>query len=226
MRLNSQTDWTIPPWILPSFARRHSLQSRTIENLQRTYRLCRHTGLSVALSAISHMAGDVIRWTVAAPQGINIAHPFLDRRLLCLSLGIQLRLRPEPGVMKPVLAEAMRGILPDAIRNRRRKGHFNEVYYLGLAQNLSMLETMVREAPIDDLEMIDKACLLRCLQEASMASANARQLQRLNFTLSLLKWLHMQHEWEHASSHPAEVRRTVFKAGTVLSPVAAGGESI
>jgi asparagine synthase (glutamine-hydrolysing) len=225
-RLNAQTDWTIPPWILPSFARRYSLQSRAIENLQRAYRLCPPTGLSVALSAISHMAGDVIRWAVAAPHGINLAHPFLDRRLLCLSLGMQLRLRPEPGVMKPVLAEAMRGILPDAIRNRRRKGHFNEVYYLGLAQNLSTLETMVREAPIDDLQMFDKACLLRCLREASMASANARQLQRLNFTLSLLKWLHMQHEWGRASSVPAEVRRTVFRSGAVLSPVAAGVESI
>jgi asparagine synthase (glutamine-hydrolysing) len=128
--------------------------------------------------------------------------------------------------MKPVLAEAMRDVLPDAIRNRRRKGHFNEVYYLGLAQNLPMLETMVREAPTGDLEMIDKARLLQCLQEASMASANARQLQRLNFTLSFLKWLTMEHEWGRASSLPAEVRRTVFRSGAVLSPAATGGESI
>jgi asparagine synthase (glutamine-hydrolysing) len=206
-RLNEQNDWSLPPWILPDFARHHALRSRAIANAQQTYGRCQHTGLSVTLSALAHTAGDVIRWSVAAPHGITMAHPFLDSRLLCLGLGIQARLRPKPGKMKPVLAEAMRGILPDAIRNRRRKGDFNEVYYLGLARNVPKLEAMVQQAPSEDLGIIDKDCLIRCLHEASMASANARQLQRLNFTLSLLKWLCMQDEWQRTPRPSADIIR-------------------
>jgi asparagine synthase (glutamine-hydrolysing) len=94
-----------------------------------------------------------------------------------------------------VLGEAMADILPDSIRNRRRKGHFNEVYYLGLARNLKRLEAMIRQAPIDDLGMLDKHVLIRCLQEAALGGAGVRPLHRFNLTLSLLKWLCMQDEW-------------------------------
>jgi hypothetical protein len=85
------------PRARPDFARRYALRDRARENAQRTYRRCQHAGLSHTLNALEHMAGDVLRWSVAAPQGIAIAHPFLDRRLICLSLGIQTRLQPAPG---------------------------------------------------------------------------------------------------------------------------------
>src|SRR6185295_6564341 len=118
----------------------------------------------------------------------------------------QLRLPPQPGQMKPVLAEAMRGILPDCIRHRRTKGHFSEVYHQGLARHLPYLSTMVQQAPIDELGMIDKACVLRCLYEATVTSANAQQLQRLDFTLALIKWLCMQDLWQRTPLPTAEVR--------------------
>jgi len=188
-------DWSIPSWIIPDFARRHALRSRAIENAQQIYQQCQQTSLSVTLNAITSRAGDVFRWSLATPLGIANAHPFLDPRLLTFGLGMQSRILPEPGNMKPVLAEAMRDILPDAIRYRQRKGHFNEVYYLGLARNLHNLETMIRQAPIEGI--IDKELLIQRLQEGSLAGVPVRQLQHLNYMLSLLKWLCMQQEWQH-----------------------------
>jgi asparagine synthase (glutamine-hydrolysing) len=188
-------DWAVAPWIVPRFARRYALHSRALENARRTYRLCRSTGLSFMLSSIESRTGDVVRWSLAAPRGMAIAHPFLDARVLRFGLGIQSRLRAEPGRLKPVLADAMRGILPDTIRNRRRKGHFNEVYYLGLARNLPYLEGMIQAAPIDDLGIIDKDVLTRCLQEAALGGIGVRPLHRFNLTLSLVKWLCLQDEW-------------------------------
>ncbi len=188
-------DWSIPPWIRPDFARRHDLRSRAIENARQMYRQCQQTSLSVTLSAITSRAGDVFRWSVAAPLGIANAHPFLDPRLLSFGLGMQARLLPEPGNMKPVLAEAVRDILPDAIRYRQGKGHFNEVYYLGLARNLRNLEALIRQTPIEG--MIEKEILIRHLQDGSLAGAPVRQLQHLTYMLSLLKWLCMQQEWQH-----------------------------
>jgi len=188
-------DWSVPLWIMPDFARRYSLRNRAIENARQIYQQCQQTSLSVTLNAITNRAGDMFRWSVAAPLGITNAHPFLDPRLLSFGLGMQTRILPEPGNMKPVLAEAMRDKLPDAIRYRQRKGGFNEVYYLGLARNLHNLETMVRQAPIEG--MIDKELLIQYLQEGSLAGVPPRQLQHTNYMLSLLKWLCMQEEWLH-----------------------------
>jgi asparagine synthase (glutamine-hydrolysing) len=187
-------DWSIPPWITPDFARRYALRSRVIENAQQIYQQCQQTSLSVTLNAITQRAGDVFRWSVTAPLGIANAHPFLDPRLLSFGLGMQSRILPEPGNMKPVLGEAMRDMLPDVIRYRQRKGGFNEVYYLGLARNLHNLETMIRQAPIEG--MIDKDLLIQHLQEGSLAGVPVRQLQHLNYMLALLKWLCMQQEWQ------------------------------
>jgi hypothetical protein len=43
--------------------------------------------------------------------------------------------------------------------------------------------------------MFDQASLLRSLREASLATAGARQLQRLDYTLALLCWLQGQEGW-------------------------------
>jgi asparagine synthase (glutamine-hydrolysing) len=187
-------DWSIPPWIMSDFARRHALRSRAIESARQIYRQHQSTSLSVTLDAIRCRAGDMFRWSVITPLGISYAHPFLDPRLLTFGLGMQLRILPDPGAMKPVLAEAMRDRLPDAIRSRQRKNGFSEVYYLGLARNLPNLETIVRLAPIDG--MIDKDVLIKNVQEASLAGFPPRGLQRMNYTLSMLKWLNMQQEWQ------------------------------
>lgn len=87
----------------------------------KAYHLCPQTGLSVTLYAIMNRVGNPTRWYVAAPLGIAIAHPFLDVRLLSFGLGMQSRIQPEPGRMKPVLAETMRGMLPDQIIDRQDK---------------------------------------------------------------------------------------------------------
>ncbi len=145
---SQQHDLSIAPWIRKDFADRYDLKSRAIENINKTYHLCDQTCLSVTLSTLASRPGDVLRWSVATPLGIAIAHPFLDSRVLALGLGIQKQIIPEPSKMKPVLAEAMRNLLPQKIANRKRKGHFNEVYYLGLAKNVQALEGMRPPAKI------------------------------------------------------------------------------
>ena len=194
-RLRRQDEWSIPPWIYPSFARQYSLRARAFENAQRIYRRCGSTPLSISLDSVERRAGDVYRWTLAAPYGVSMSHPFLDPRVVCFSLGMQTRLTPCPGQVKPVLAEAMRDVLPENIRSRRDKRSFNQVYYLGLSRNLSRLQAMIMSAPIDDLGMIDKGTLIRGLQEAALGVADPRRLQGLNLTLSLIRWLSMQAEW-------------------------------
>jgi asparagine synthase (glutamine-hydrolysing) len=205
--ISNQHNWHIPPWITRSFAHRYALREQTLSATHPHDRTGQPVGVSFALASIASRTGEVGSWAVAAPQGIAVAHPFLDARVVCLGLGMQRRLRPEPGRLKPVLAEAMRDVLPAKIRDRRRKGQFNEVYYLGLARNLQPLEAMIRHAPIDDLGVFDKEVLVRCLHEAALGGAQVGQLHRLNLTLSFIKWLCMQPVWQGSLEPPTEVIR-------------------
>lgn len=199
---------TIAPWILPGFARSYALRRRGLQNIRRLYSSCRPVGLSLALAAIKGYSGDNCRWSLAAPLGMAVAHPFLDPRVLCLGLGIQARYRQEPGKQKPILAHAMRDVLPEQIRNRRRKGHFNEVYFGGLVRHLPALEAMIRQAPLDDLGLLDKDILIKCLNKAALGVAHTEGgSTRLDLALSLIKWLSMQSEWQQSTDPPVETIR-------------------
>lgn len=200
MRLKEQNEYSVSPWIVPAFAHDFDLHRRAEENFRQTYRQYPKTTLSVTIAGLTKRPGDFLRWNVAAPLGIVITHPFLDSRLLALGLGIQLRLQPDPYHKKPILAEAMRSILPKEIRERRTKGYFDEIYYLGLARNLPYLEAMVRNAPLESLGIFDKGILIKQLEEASLGGANCLQLHRLDITLSLIKWLCLQEEMQR--DHP------------------------
>jgi asparagine synthase (glutamine-hydrolysing) len=140
-------------------------------------------------------------------RGVHLTHPFQDPRVVALGLGVQARVRPQPGRMKPVLAEATAGLLPPEILHRRAKGCFDEIYYRGLARNLRRLEAMVRSAPIDGLGVFDKGELLRHLEEASLGGPSARELAGFERALDAIKWLAMQDEWHRSAPTPAAVLR-------------------
>jgi len=62
--------WSIPAWIRPDFARRYALRNRALENARQIYQQCQQISLSSTLYSISSRAGDVLRWSIAAPLGI------------------------------------------------------------------------------------------------------------------------------------------------------------
>lgn len=192
--LGRLTEWTIAPWIRPEFARRMDLRTRALASLRSNYYACRPVKLSLLLRFIRTYCGDFNRWYVAAPHGIVLTHPFLDPRMLSLGLGIQSRVLSRPGAQKPILAAALRGILPECILHRPYKRPFNEAHYMGLSANLRRLEALVKQAPVDDLDFLDKGAFLDCLQRTALGSAgDAEVLWPLNGTVSLLVWLSQQH---------------------------------
>jgi asparagine synthase (glutamine-hydrolysing) len=171
------------------------------------YHACQSTALSFALSLISSRVGDVDRWSLGAPRGLSIAHPFLDTRVLRYGLGMQARLSADPHGQKPVLARAMRDVLPERILERRLKCDFSPIKYLGLARNQAALEALVREAPVDDLGLIDKEALLGCLRQAALGVASRMGgLSRLDLALSFLLWFSRQRAWSRVGMPSAVLR--------------------
>jgi asparagine synthase (glutamine-hydrolysing) len=174
--------------------------------------------VSLALAMVRAGAGDNCRWSVAAPRGMAVAHPFLDPRLVCLCLGIQARFRQSPAAMKPLLAEAMRNVLPESIRTRHGKGHYNCLTQKGLSRHLPMLEALVRQAPAEAQQLFDPGALLRCLRQAALGLTTGDGLGRLHVTLAWLRWHSLQDQWQRALS-PVTIVRASAGAG---APALAG----
>ena len=185
----------IAQWIRPDFARRYNMQERMLRYDRHRHEEFGATRLSFALDSISSRVGDVARWSLASPKELAIAHPFLDLRVMCFGLGILEKIEPNPNQLKPLLAEATRGLLPESIRTRLRKGHFNEVFYLGLVRNLPFLEKLVMNPKIQDMGWLDATILLRHLRRAALGGAGIRPLHSMNLTLCLLCWLSCQERW-------------------------------
>jgi asparagine synthase (glutamine-hydrolysing) len=187
-------DFTLPPWVRPDYARRHRLRERAMERARRHHRAGRPTVLSVALAKIASRTGDLGRWYVSAPHGILVEHPFLDPRLLCFMLGVHAKVAPQPrGTPKPILVEAVKGLLPDAIRLRNKAGFFNEPYFRGVARHAAGLERLVDSDSLPGPHWLDPSALLACLRQSALGIGNDRiQMDRLNVTLSWLRWLSLR----------------------------------
>ena len=63
----------------------------------------------------------------AADCGVEMRHPFFDRRLVEWSVRAPAGLWYRDGVVKAPLRQAMRGVLPESVRNRRTRSYFTAV---------------------------------------------------------------------------------------------------
>jgi hypothetical protein len=192
---NRQNQYTIAPWVLPEFAHRGRLRRRAMNNIRRNYRSARSVVLSEALARIRFTTGDWVRYELATSRGIVATHPFRDPRVLSYGLGARTRVKPDPSRQKMLLAEAMRDVLPENIRNRRSKTHYNSVYFTGLARNLPHLEKIVRQSNCEELGLFDKNRLLECLNKAALGLGNMNGVIGLNNSLAIVQWLALLPRW-------------------------------
>jgi len=71
---------------------------------------------------------------VAAMYGLETSFPFLDRDLISFLVRIPGEIQTWQGVPKGLLRQAMRGVLPASIAERRWKAGFNQLVYDGTSQ--------------------------------------------------------------------------------------------
>ena len=179
-------EYKIPPWILPDFAQKYHLADKARATLRQLY----HYPMEQSFNrlGLQASAGNWASWYLAAPQGISISQPFLDTRLIAYCLSLPRQLRENPQLPKPLLQEAMQGILPEAIRMRRIKGNFNEVYWRGLSRNLPQLEAMVRQSSIDELEIFDKIKLIEVMGQHALGIGDVKSGSRIASSLATIAW--------------------------------------
>ena len=76
---------------------------------------------------------------LAAMQGIETRHPFCDRRTIEFFLSLPLKMKTFAPVPKRVIREAMKGILPEMVRNRTRFAHPAQAFSFSLIAHSSII---------------------------------------------------------------------------------------
>jgi asparagine synthase (glutamine-hydrolysing) len=97
----------------------------------------------------------------AARFGVEVRHPFLDRRLFELVLAFPPEELWKPGVSKPLLRRAMAGILPEAVRGRKTKTRFTTFLDVVLREKeADRIEDLLQTPLAADLGILDRDRLL------------------------------------------------------------------
>jgi len=118
-----------PPGIDSQFARKIDLKSRLKQNhnSQRFQSIAQKHVYEMSTSGTS-IHGMEMQDQSAASFGIEERHPFKDRRILEFALALPEEQRTCQGTHKIVLRHAMRGLLPEKVRQRHTKADFSHVF--------------------------------------------------------------------------------------------------
>jgi asparagine synthase (glutamine-hydrolysing) len=202
--------FSIPPWILPEFARNQRMWNKALATLRQLNLY--PVEQSFNLLGLKGAAGNWASWYLGAQLGIRICHPFLDPRLIAYCLGLPRELREIPGMSKPLLHFAMDGILPEPILTRRFKASFNDVYWTGLSRNLLHLEEMVERSQIDELGIFDKRQLIQAMRQHANGIGDVRSGNSINISLALIAWFD---QTEKALHELAEQPNAIYASDSV-----------
>lgn len=185
----SMTEVSVPSWLAKDFVAEYSLRQRVI-----THQVPLARSGFLTPEALAASAGDWVAWYAGLPFGLEISRPFYDPRLLALAFALPRRLHAEPLPMKPVLAAALRDVLPEKIRARNRKMHFG-IFAAGMARRQRDLREIIRTAPLP-YEFIDRAALQDALSRATLDIYHTQWgIARLRVALGYLIWQSTRAAW-------------------------------
>jgi asparagine synthase (glutamine-hydrolysing) len=200
------TERSIPPWFTEDFIRRQHLRQRV---LAQQLPLSRSGFLTP--EALAFCVGDWLTWYAGMPEGVAMSRPYFDPRLWSLGLALPPWVHAAPGPMKPVLAAALRGVLPDKILMRGRKVHFG-IFTSGMARHQDALEAAIRDAPIPE-GILDKPVLLDALAKAALGIYQRQWgVERFRIALSYLMWLTRRAAWKKLTVPTIELQELCHDA--------------
>jgi asparagine synthase (glutamine-hydrolysing) len=193
------TPW-IPSWIAPDFVRGTGLADRL--RSPRSPRRYSERARQAVYEGIANL-GSVSRavyWyeRTAASYGLEVRHPFLDRRLAEFVLAIPSEQLIGEGYSKWLLRRAMQGVLPEAIRLRAGKTSFRPYLEWSLRTNAAKARfAELLQSPLSaTLNVIDRNELRRALT-AFIAGESPENVGALWFAFSLEAWLRGRREHGH-----------------------------
>ncbi|MEU4875278.1 albusnodin/ikarugamycin family macrolactam cyclase [Streptomyces sp. NPDC021608] len=102
----------------------------------------------------------------ARPVGTWPHAPFLDGEVVRACLGLPLPLRTDPFTVKPLLAAALAGLVPDAVLRRTTKGDYSAENYRGARLSAKDIRARLASSPLADLGVIEPSRVIASLDRA------------------------------------------------------------
>jgi asparagine synthase (glutamine-hydrolysing) len=189
---SGSTESTTHSLVAPGLAARIDIAGR--QSIFRPTNTARQTEddlhLAALTSPIQPYALEVLD-RAAAAAGVTARYPFFDRRLVefCLSLPSHEKLNQ--GQPRHVLRQAMRGILPEAVRLRRDKFDFGGQLAAGFVRHRAMLTDMIEKDVVGLDAYVDMDVARKALNTvlAKGAKVPADAILPLWRVAVLAKWL-------------------------------------
>ncbi|GAA4887815.1 asparagine synthase C-terminal domain-containing protein [Saccharopolyspora cebuensis] len=140
--------------------------SRSARPLSEVRGLHRDLTMMVACSGMLRAFGPV-----AARHGVTVHAPFYDDRVIEAGLSVRAQDRISRWRYKPLLAEAMRGIVPDVSLDRATKAEGSAVEHQGIVRNRRAILEYFEESRLAELGLLDRRAFH---QHVSATSATAQ----------------------------------------------------
>nr|WP_240449327.1 asparagine synthase-related protein [Streptomyces harenosi] len=136
----------------------------------------------------ARQCGTRIRLTdrLTARSGVAYHAPYLDDEVLRAALSVRIEDRSHPHRTKPVLATAMRGIVPDPVLDRTTRGEFSAEVYTGTRRHLGELLELADDMRLARLGLVDGAAVRSVLLSPHPM---ARTFTPMVSTLACEAWL-------------------------------------
>jgi asparagine synthase (glutamine-hydrolysing) len=170
-------------WIRPEFDRRFHLKARATHGSM-PQRFASPAD-QLHYEKIGRVPGFLLRGYL--DKCTDIRYPFLYRPLVELMLRLPWDVKLRASESKTLLRQAMRGVLPEAIRTRRIGTSFDHAVYLGIRKEWATIESLIDSSCLAALGCVAPDALR---QAARLARAgHAPDLHGLVSTLALEAWL-------------------------------------
>ncbi|WP_405660413.1 asparagine synthase-related protein [Streptomyces sp. RK9] len=154
-------DLRMPPWATPDAVRAvRGLLLEAAETAETAEPLAPQRGQHTALACV-RTGGRGLRQLdqVTSARGLGQAAPFLDDQVIEAALAIRVAERSTPGRYKPVLAEAVRGTVPDDVLRRHTKGEYSTDFHAALRHNRAALVELFDDSWLARAGLIDDAAV-------------------------------------------------------------------
>jgi asparagine synthase (glutamine-hydrolysing) len=186
--------WTpplrMPPWAAPdAIAGTARLLKHTAQ--EQPHPLGPDRAVHTAMDGIQR-GGAMVRYAAGlmAVHGVDFASPYLDDRVIEAALAVRLDERAAPQRYKPLLIQAMRGLVPDDLLGRATKGNYGEDAFEGFRRHRATLLRLFDDSLLARRGLIDEAAVRTALRADH---AFAQPLQALEPTLACEVWLRSLH---------------------------------
>jgi asparagine synthase (glutamine-hydrolysing) len=129
----------------------------------------------------------IVQQQLAETYGVNLEFPYLDSLVIDACLCAKPEERTNPFTYKPLLSRALERELPKSIFTRITKGDYTADEFVGLQQNLAVLNELFQTSLLANMGLIDIRELRAFMKQLSMGLAAASW--HFHQTLAIELWL-------------------------------------